>query len=675
MSLLRSALIVGLLLVSSSAWAQKPPPSRWMAIQSTPPGATVYLGDKTGAPLGKTPLKRVKVPLGFREFVFALDGYRDEKVGMEVTTRTPKVEATLLRLAKVVLRAGNEGTEGAEVLINGKSVGTMALETELEPGRIQIEVKKAGHNPFSQWVEVKGGEILSFQVALTPVQQPVGTIFVTADVSGAIVLVDGVERGRTPASLELPPGPALLEIRADKLPPWKTTVNVEPGKKAIVEAKMRPEAAPRGSALVLSNVPGTIIWIDGVKTGTAPVTKTDLMVGSHIVEATADGFEPAQAVLQTKEGEQTVLKLELKPVQAEFGRISVRASVPEAQVFVDGGDKGQAPVELDQVPLGVHAVVVRVKGYQNFESTCEVKRNQLCNVMAEMKAMAPVRVTSAIADASLILDGKEVGPLPYEGTLVAGEHIFRVEAKEYLPIEKKVTLEPSAEVRVLTFNLEKPGASVAPVAREYYQGASAFTGVPLGPGANTLDVMLGVPYLVEVRGTLGLIDKLAVGVGARVLQRNLTNGLAELSVRAQTGLRPLNALSIGAEVEGWAGTNFDSSNTFGGSLLARGTLHFKDRAAFSLWFAGDILRDKWVNRGGISDGQEGRTNPRNGSQTLGRFRVGGAVTLWLKPKMGLLASLDGIAAGDPRLLMRETLFGSINEDPQLYARFGMIFSF
>jgi hypothetical protein len=649
--------------------APKAPPKRKLQILSTPPGATVYLGTVDTPPIGKTPLKNFAVVEGFTDFHFVLEGHRSEKVSVQVDRSTKKVEASLLRLAKLVLRGANEASNGASVIVNGAAFGQIPAEKELEPGRLLVEVKKPGFNPYSQWIEVKGGEILSLQVALVAEAQPVGTVFVTSDVSGAVILVDGVERARTPASIELAPGPALFEIRAPNLPAWKTTVQVEAGKKAIVEAKVRPEAAPRGTALILSNVPGTLISVDGVKTGTAPVTRNDLLSGTHIVEAFADGFQPAQAVLQIKEGEQSVLKMDLKPVEAEYGRVSVRASVPGAEVFVDGGAKGAAPVELDQVPLGNHSIVVRAKSHLDFESTCEVKRNQLCSVMAELTPMATIVVTADAPDARLLIDGKQMGPLPFEGTVTAGPHQFRVEAKDRIATEQAVTLQPTAEPRALNFILEKPGATVEPMAEGYYLGSSAYSGVPLGPGYNTLDVNVGVPYLLEARGMLGLLDKLAVGVALRILERDKSLGVAELALRAHTGFRPLTALSLGATAEGWAGTNFGSSNSFGGTLTLLGTLHFRDKASFSLGVSGDLIRDNWENEPTIS-----ATEP-TGNDVAARMRINGTVLLWMTEKMALSATLDGKVAGDDRLMYRENWFGLVKNDPRIYFRVGATWSF
>ncbi len=663
------------LLLSLVALPAAAKPGRYVRILSEPVGAQVFL-DGAEKPLAITPARRIRVEYGYHELVFKLSGYEPFTLKLNVERETRELKAKLAQHATLELLT--DDPEGMILLIDGEPSGGLPYKGAIKGGRHQVVVRRAGFKPFAQWFDVKPGQLLTIPVVMERAEAPTGVLFVSADVP-AQVIIDGQPRGQTPLLLKIQPGPVLVVLSAKGHPPWKKTVEVEAQKKAIVQARLRPDTGPTGTVMVLSNVSGTTVFIDGTKTGTAPVTLKGLVKGTHIVEGKAEGYRPSQTTVRVEPDAQTVIKLELKPEEAEFGRISVRASVPGAIVFVDGGAQGAAPAELPQVRLGPHAIVVQAKGHRDFESACEVKRNQTCHVMAQLVPLASVKVSSNAAGARLFVNDEEIGPLPSEGAFPTGQHRFRVTAPNRVASVQRVTLQASQELRELNFELKNSQPSgeelqaqavkAEAAMREAYRGASAYTGVPLGPGQNAIDVSLGFPYLAEVRGTVGLFEQLALSVGLRVLERDVSFGTAELTVRGHFGLRLIKALSLGAQLEGWAGTNFRSTGTYGGSLAGLATLHFAQQGSFTLRVAADVLHDDWSDAPTIDPADP------EGGQTSGRMRGGATVVYWLNPDLALFVELEYKLIGAPRLLFNEAYFGAVNKDPRLYGRLGMSFAF
>jgi hypothetical protein len=387
-----------------------------------------------------------------------------------------------------------------------------------------------------------------------------------------------------------------------------------------------------------------------------------------VVEGKAQGFQPIQTTVRVAAGEQTVVKLDLKPVEAEYGRISVRASVPGAVVYVDGGERGPAPIEADKMTLGVHSVVVRAKGYQDFEGSCEVLRNDTCSVMAALTGLSTVQITANVPGASLSVDGKDLGPLPYRGSLTVGTHQITVSAKDYTDLSQTIELEAGAEPRVIEAKLDpaKPDEkTVAADVERTYQLASAATALPLAPGHNAISVAVGTPYLVEATGVVGLVPGLAGGVSLRVLERDLSLAAIEIAGHVYAGVRPIKAISVGAEVEAYLGTNFQDINTRGLALYAKGTLHFGDRGAFTLRLGGDVVRDGWEPGTAIS-------TPDDTAQLAGRFHIGADVLVWVNDKVGIYGGIDKVV-GDDRILLRRSFFRAFDADPRLYFHVGLVF--
>lgn len=666
---------LGAVLVSSAADAK----TKRLRITTTPPGATVHLDDVVGKPIGITPV-RVAIEHGYHALIVMLDGYETQRIELNVDAKTKDLALDLVRLARLEITPVTAETTGAQLSVDGRAVGALPYKGFMVPGRHQITIEKDGFSPFTDWVELKAGEVFALSVKLEKAAANTGTLFVAADVDGASVAIDGVDRGTAPVTLELPVGPVLVEVEKAGLPSWTNTVQIVAGQKAIARATIRPKAGPTGTLLVIASVPGTRVIIDGVKTGTAPVTLDAVTPGTHVVEGDKKGYDRAQATVKVVAGEQAVVKLDLAIAKERYGSLAVRSSVPGAIVYVDGSSRGRAPVELPKVTLGDHAVVVRKKGFMDFKATCTVEELEPCRIVADLVALAKIRVIASPMKGRLSVDGQDVGKIPYEGVVSASAHVLRVEAKDYVPVEDTVQFVASDEVQQIRFDLEPTETStMAVAAREAaayarrkidYRGATTYTGVPLGPGMNTIDFILGAPYLLEVRGGTGIVDDLAGSVGLRFLERDASLGVAEIAFGAHVGKRPFDALSLGARGTLFTGTNF--SNIFDIGLSAEGmaTLHFGSVGAFTAFIGGEVVHDRWTNEPGISvDGAV------DGDQTSARLFTGGRITYWSSDAWAIFAQVDVTLAGDDRLLFRELVFGAIDEDPRLGAHLGATYSY
>ncbi len=683
----RSLLAFGALFVALFVSADADAATRIVRLDSTPPGATVYLDDTKSTPLGVTPVRRARVPYGFHEFIFVLEGYETQKIPVNVGRRTKKVKAELPQLAKVMVSAGSASARSAEILIDGKPMGKVPWSGFIPAGRHRIEILKKGYAPFGDWVELAAGQILTLPAVLAEATKK-GTLFITADMPVAAVFIDGRPVGEVPVLIDVRAGKAVVEVHGGDGLVWRKTVTVKAGDKTIVEAALLPETGPAGTALILSNIEDTEVWVDGKKSGIAPVTLKRLAVGAHIVEGKSEGYASAQTTVRVNANEQSVVKLELKPAVAEFGRISVRASVPGAKVFVDGGERGPAPVEMDQVPLGPHAIVVRADGHADFKASCEVKRNQTCSVMAAQIALARIRVISAAPEARLFIDGKGLGPLPYEGSLSADSHVIKVEAPHHISKELSLVFEASTQPRELNFDLTSDGTSATEIAERKedanqsrlakYAGASHLSGVPPAPGTNRLHLSLGMPYNIEGGGTVGLVEHVAATVRFRLLQRDAGIGTGDLILGAHVGFRPIKPVSFGAHAEVWGGSNMERvgiATSVGASLRGIATLHFGEKAQFSLTATGELSRDSWD---ATEDDYIGRCAPaRDGktSQATARILGGLRVLVWVKEKVGIWGDLDVNAVGPPRCMYEQSYFGAFDFDPEVYLRAGATVAF
>jgi len=157
-----------------------------------------------------------------------------------------------------------------------------------------------------------------------------------------------------------------LEVRGARGPLWATRLTLTGG----APDTLRPLLGGDVVTEVDRQGPTGALYVDGVLSGTAPGTVSDVAPGWHVVSVRNGGqvlFEDACTVTS---GEVTLVAVPPVPPQGK-GRIAVRARVlsdgglTEEEgdaVTVDGESAGSTPAELT-LPAGFHSVRVESAGF------------------------------------------------------------------------------------------------------------------------------------------------------------------------------------------------------------------------------------------------------------------------------------------------------------------------
>jgi hypothetical protein len=232
------------------------------------------------------------------------------------------------------------------------------------------------------------------RAASTPVPEPrlQGTVAITSRPSGSTVKIDGVARGRTPATLTLAEGAHTLELSA---PGASRTIpfEVERGAKVFQYVELEtpvasrpatPAASPERPAAMTGNtippVPSpapraateetTGGWLSlstpfelqvaesGHLIGTTAADRIMLPTGWHTLELSNDRFGYRNSLrVQIAAG-----KVATTRIVVPNGTLSVNA-LPWADVLVDGRPVGTTPLGGIALPIGSHAVTWRHPQY------------------------------------------------------------------------------------------------------------------------------------------------------------------------------------------------------------------------------------------------------------------------------------------------------------------------
>ncbi|HXJ21855.1 MAG TPA: PEGA domain-containing protein [Polyangia bacterium] len=564
-----------------------------LKIDSSPQQAAVYwdVGGPASAPrsygiAGYTPIT-LKVPRGPVKIIVELAGWKAQEQNLDVR-KSQTVSFTLERapqMARLDLRASSDGgAAGAEVFIDGVDRGTAPNTFEVTAGRHQLELKKDGYKPFSDWLDLAEGERRTRDVSMVRAEAPSGTLLVMSDQGGDVYL-DGARKDVAPAIVAVPAGDHVVEVRKDGLPPWRQTVTVVAGQQIKVSASFGAPVATGGSSLrVIANEPDVAVFVDGEDKGHAPVTVSDIKPGEHIVGARKKTFKPQEQTVRVAAGESAIVnfKMEAAPPDRPHAALKVQSMIPNAEVFLDGSSLGRAPVDRADLDPGKHYVVVHRDGYTDFKREVILVENQSVALVADLSATGALRILSTPEGAEVRLDGELIGKTPVSrDTIPSGDHIVEFKLPGYYDHKETMKVEGGRE-KVFSVDLKIIPTGPTPEQRAKRRQAMSSVGAKVNPvGGVTVDFGLGYPYYIMTRVMVGALQNKYIGFDVGVQVRTMFD-ITDIALRGRVQLLEAGpfALGVDSNVIGF-GTGVNGRATIFGDYRAIASLAFADIATVS----------------------------------------------------------------------------------------------
>ncbi|HIH27664.1 MAG TPA: PEGA domain-containing protein [Methanoregulaceae archaeon] len=175
-------------------------------------------------------------------------------------------------------------------------------------------------------------EPYSYQLPITvPTPLPVGitrtgTLSVSSTPAGAMVSLDGVERGMTPITITgVSGGFHQLRVTLQGYEDYSTRVAIWPGKTVTVPVTLKAPSAPTpvptplptgitrtGTLSVTSTPAEAMVFLDGVERGITPLTISGVSAGLHQLRVTRQGYEEYSTTVRIWPGKTLLVPVTLK---------------------------------------------------------------------------------------------------------------------------------------------------------------------------------------------------------------------------------------------------------------------------------------------------------------------------------------------------------------------------
>ena len=266
---------------------------------------------------------------------------------------------------------------------------------------------------------------------------PSPAVAVTSRPEGAMLSVDGVPRGVTPASVHLFPGRHVVRLELPGAP--ATYAEFESGESPSDVFFELP--APSVTVLLDTEPQGAAATLDGAFVGTTPVLLPELAPGKHSFGLSLDGHR--DAVLEEDLAAPAPVRVFARLVPSS-ATLRVTSDPDGASVVVGGVPRGAAPVDVSGVPEGETAVEVSMPGYSSFRRQVKLASGDDVPLHAALEPLpAELRVVTVPAGANVYVDDELRGVSPLVvSNAVPGSFRVRVRLDGHDQLARTVELGP-----------------------------------------------------------------------------------------------------------------------------------------------------------------------------------------------------------------------------------------
>jgi formylglycine-generating enzyme required for sulfatase activity len=250
-----------------------------------------------GTPRGVTPVTQLEVPEGEHEVLLQAEGFAPftARVQMAGGGETQHLQATLKPDRAAVSFASDP--PGAQVRVDGTSVGATPFTVDLTSGDRRVEVGLEGYETQSRRITVMVD--VPLRVPVFRLEPRPGRLAVRSEPPGAAVSIAGRFRGETPIELDVEANvPHVVRLTKAGHRPVEATVTLARGETQPVALTL---AAEQGEVQIASEPPDADLLVDGQPRGKAEQTLV-LTAVPHEIELRRAGFEPHRVTVTPRPG-------------------------------------------------------------------------------------------------------------------------------------------------------------------------------------------------------------------------------------------------------------------------------------------------------------------------------------------------------------------------------------
>jgi hypothetical protein len=275
-----------------------------------------------------------------------------------------------------------------------------------------LSVSKDGYLMSTQMLYASGpGVTTGITVALIPSTPHTGVLNLDSSPSGAGIWIDMLYYGKTPQIIGgISAGTHSLTLKKAGYYDLKQGVQIVAGQTTTVSPPLSPyPASPGYGSLQIDSAPvGAAIFLNNNYQGTTVALGESFDInqitpGTYTVKLTLPDYQTYSQVVTVQDGMVYDIHAILVPVSPgptpdTTGELTLRSNPSGANIYLNNAYRGITPLTLVDIPQGSHVVILKLNGYQNWQSTVNVQGGVHSEVAGALSANpAPTNAPTQLA--------------------------------------------------------------------------------------------------------------------------------------------------------------------------------------------------------------------------------------------------------------------------------------
>jgi len=380
-----------------------------------------------------------------------------------------------------------------------------------------------------------------------------GTLKVSSTPSGASLVLDNVNKGSTPVTIQsVLAGGHTISLSKDGYYEYDADISVPGGTTTTLSIPLVKIPPPGNGTLFVNSTPkGANVTIDDIFFGKTPATFKNITPEEHIVTLNLSGYDNYTETISVTSNETTIIDVDLAKINAVPGSIRITSTPSGATVYLDNVNNGVTPLTLDNIAPGSHAILLKKTGYNDYRTNINVVSGQTATLSATLSLFGQktgaVTIKSTPSGATILIDNINRGSTPMTiSNLMAGGHPLVLKKTGYNDYKTNIIV-TAGRTNNYTFSMTKlPSTTGSIVVNSIPSGATILLdGVNKGTTNRTLDDISPGTHMIVVEKA-GYVDNTTnVSVAAG---KTVTYTAKMASIPSTTGTIVIKSNPSGATV-------------------------------------------------------------------------------------------------------------------------------
>lgn len=274
----------------------------------------------------------------------------------------------------------------------------------------------------------------------------------TASGSGALVVTTKPETGatitlngkvlnqKTPYNNDMiAAGQYEITVSKDRYKSVTQTVTIADGDNKNIDIMMPIDVA----TITLTADNQTDVYVDGnlMKRGT---WSGELYSGQHKIVYKKQYYNDAAQTITVEAGIPATFNLNLNPI---YGKINITSEPAGATVYIDGNEYGVTPLEVNDVIIGPHELVLKKALCADFTKPFSLDEKEILFLSESLETGREITISTEEDGDKIFVDGKYLGLSPIIVTLNYSEHSIEA-ARGEKKVQKSITVTSNSEASV-----------------------------------------------------------------------------------------------------------------------------------------------------------------------------------------------------------------------------------